>query len=184
LVGDEAEDLLLKYGIEAGMPYAKYQSDHFGTPDNPVLIPSLNGERVFACEGHSDHPHDTLWSHIKEGEIVKCQECEQVFKCVVPQFKVVVHPIPNFYGAFVNKATPEEKKRFEAAVDAMANPTSAPDVVQQAIAEYVALFRDLEVTTYDAEGSPQVVKMVFPQNDSIEDIDQEVSDYLGVKPAH
>ena len=54
-------------------------SGHFGTPQNPAIIPSLFEMRIVGCTGPKDHEHDVLWHHVWEGKPTVCLACGQFF---------------------------------------------------------------------------------------------------------
>lgn len=55
----------------------------FGTVENPVLVPSINDERMVGCTGGTgDNEHVPLWFRCREGFLYRCGECDQVFMLV------------------------------------------------------------------------------------------------------
>jgi len=54
---------------------------HFGTLDNPVLVPSAHKERIVGCVGGPDElAHEVLWHNLREDKPdLICLECGQVF---------------------------------------------------------------------------------------------------------
>jgi ribosomal protein L3 len=53
--------------------------NYFGTKKRPVLVPTMNDERVVGCIGPADAEHAINWLNIKLGEMGRCQVCGQCF---------------------------------------------------------------------------------------------------------
>ncbi|XP_049851702.1 uncharacterized protein LOC126326584 [Schistocerca gregaria] len=55
----------------------------FGTPEAPVLIPSIENERIVGCQGGAGPRfHDILWHTVKKSKPLCCLECGQIFRLV------------------------------------------------------------------------------------------------------
>jgi hypothetical protein len=55
----------------------------FGTPENPVLVPSAFDSRIVGCMGGPGPlSHNILWHLVKKDKPLVCLECGQVFKLV------------------------------------------------------------------------------------------------------
>jgi len=56
---------------------------HFGTYENPAVVPSFEDSRIIACtggKGPGEPPaHDLLWFELEAGEELECNGCGQVF---------------------------------------------------------------------------------------------------------
>ncbi|KNC72563.1 hypothetical protein SARC_14879 [Sphaeroforma arctica JP610] len=70
---------------------------HFGTEENPHLVPSFREDRIIGCTGgtglnDSPRPHETLWYNVVAGTDLECNECGQVFQLIQLQSPI---PIPD-----------------------------------------------------------------------------------------
>eukprot|EP00029_Vermamoeba_vermiformis_P010072 TRINITY_DN522_c0_g1_i1.p1 TRINITY_DN522_c0_g1~~TRINITY_DN522_c0_g1_i1.p1 ORF type:complete len:168 (+),score=24.69 TRINITY_DN522_c0_g1_i1:537-1040(+) len=55
----------------------------FGTPDNPVIVPSAYDVRIVGCMGGPGPlAHELLWHNLKKDKPLSCLECGQVFKMI------------------------------------------------------------------------------------------------------
>jgi len=56
---------------------------HFGTYDNPAVVPSFEDSRIIGCsggKGPGEPPaHDLLWYELEANEELECSTCGQVF---------------------------------------------------------------------------------------------------------
>lgn len=56
---------------------------HFGTYENPCIIPSFEDSRILGCsggKGPGEPPaHDILWFELEANEELECNRCGQVF---------------------------------------------------------------------------------------------------------
>jgi hypothetical protein len=52
--------------------------DHYGTLQDPIIVPSLYDDRVVGCSGFPKESHDFMW-FICRG-VTRCIECGQAFK--------------------------------------------------------------------------------------------------------
>jgi len=66
-------------GIEA-FDLNPLDSSRTGTLENPVLVYSLDSERIFGCTGSPADSHDVHWYTITKDEIVRCGECGSAHK--------------------------------------------------------------------------------------------------------
>ncbi|KAI9146160.1 cytochrome c oxidase, partial [Paraphysoderma sedebokerense] len=49
---------------------------HMGTPQNPIVVKSVDPERLVGCTGYPADSHDTLWLVVKQTKGVdRCPEC-------------------------------------------------------------------------------------------------------------
>jgi len=55
-------------------------SSRIGTLDNPVLVYSLDVERVMGCTGAPADSHDIRWYTIHKDKLLRCGECGSVYK--------------------------------------------------------------------------------------------------------
>ena len=66
----------------------------FGTPENPVLVPSFDDARIVGCEGGAPpRSHDLLWHEVRITKPLCCVSCGQVFKLVPHPLKELVRRI-------------------------------------------------------------------------------------------
>ena len=52
--------------------------DHYGTLQDPIIVPSLFEDRVVGCSGFPKESHDFVWFICKG--VTRCIECGQAFK--------------------------------------------------------------------------------------------------------
>jgi hypothetical protein len=52
----------------------------FGTPEKPVIVPSVFDTRIVGCIGGKGHEHDLTWHVVSNGKPLVCVECGQVFQ--------------------------------------------------------------------------------------------------------
>ncbi|KAF9790834.1 COX5B-domain-containing protein [Thelephora terrestris] len=55
-------------------------SSRIGTLDHPVLVYSLDVERVMGCTGSPQDSHDIRWYTIHKDKLLRCGECGSVYK--------------------------------------------------------------------------------------------------------
>eukprot|EP01134_Creolimax_fragrantissima_P001218 CFRG1218T1 len=70
---------------------------HFGTDENPHLVPSFRQERIIGCTGGTGEagaprPHETLWYNVSADTNLECNECGQVFQLLQLQSPI---PVPD-----------------------------------------------------------------------------------------
>eukprot|EP00941_MAST-03F_sp_MAST-3F-sp1_P003423 g3423.t1 len=76
-----------KEELEAGGPTKRFSLDpiytHFGTLENPVMVPTGRQDRIVGCtggvEGTNKH-HDVLWMNLSGDMPHMCATCGQIFK--------------------------------------------------------------------------------------------------------
>lgn len=52
--------------------------DHYGTLQDPIMVPSLYEDRVVGCSGFPKESHEFMWFICKG--VTRCIECGQAFK--------------------------------------------------------------------------------------------------------
>eukprot|EP01088_Endostelium_zonatum_P012910 TRINITY_DN2721_c0_g1_i2.p1 TRINITY_DN2721_c0_g1~~TRINITY_DN2721_c0_g1_i2.p1 ORF type:complete len:312 (+),score=74.81 TRINITY_DN2721_c0_g1_i2:48-938(+) len=73
-------------------------SGPFGTPENPVLVPSFEDARIVGCEGGAPpRAHDLLWHEVRITKPTCCVACGQIFKLVPHPLKEVIRRILHDY---------------------------------------------------------------------------------------
>jgi hypothetical protein len=71
--------------LKRGRPYRldDVLTGPFGTPENPVLVPSVFDSRIVGCMGGPGPlSHEILWHLVKKDKPLVCLECGQVFKLI------------------------------------------------------------------------------------------------------
>ncbi len=69
---------------------------HFGTYENPVIIPSYESTRIVGCRGGKGNPgdppeHELRWFEIEEGNMDECDVCGQV---------VILKKVPDIFPRY------------------------------------------------------------------------------------
>src|SRR5262249_17371514 len=59
--------------------------DHYGTPDRPIMVDSVEGERIVGCTGFPKDSHEPLWMWVRQSDRTKgpptrCPEGGQAFE--------------------------------------------------------------------------------------------------------
>lgn len=66
--------------------------DAFGTLEKPILVETLEGERVAGCSGFPKYSHDIAWMKLTGDKICRCPDCGQAFKLIPAELAHVEPP--------------------------------------------------------------------------------------------
>jgi len=55
------------------------QSDRIGTKVNPIIVPSLDVERIVGCTGSPADSHNLEWFVLRQKKQSRCSECGSVY---------------------------------------------------------------------------------------------------------
>ena len=70
----------MKAGKESPFQQSGPLSGPFGTPENPVKVPSSYSNRIVGCVvGTGESAHDLLWHEVRENDTTICLSCGQAF---------------------------------------------------------------------------------------------------------
>ncbi|KAJ7593141.1 COX5B-domain-containing protein [Mycena floridula] len=65
-------------GVDA-FDLAPLDASRVGTLKDPIIVPSLDPERLVGCTGCPADSHDTIWFPVSKDRVTRCVECGSVY---------------------------------------------------------------------------------------------------------